>query len=199
MIFFAQVFRIFNDMMSFRANQRGFLLAFFSLTATLLHGFCCLLPLYTSFAMTLGRSILWKSAQPYLLAVQALLSLYFIVRLVKARKNRSRVRMYWISLLISVAGIGLGLRESIRTKEQEQTIRILENLRYQESVALSFRHKPDLAELKMVLAEVKGVKWRKTVWEEGKLIVHYHAQQVSEEKVLQALRESGYQFARVQL
>lgn len=183
-------------MTPFHIRPQGALLAFLSFTATLLHGFCCLAPLYTSFAMTLGRGVLWKSAQPYLLAMQVLFTLYFIVRL-RDHKSRSQARMYWISLLISLVGIGLGLREPALTKEQEQTIRILENLKYQESVALSFTDKPDLPELKTVLAKVKGVKWRRTVWEEGKLIVYYHTQLVSEEKVLQALRESGYQFNRI--
>lgn len=176
----------------FRASQRDLLTAFFSLAATLLHTLCCLLPLYASFAAALERSLAWNAARPYLLAVQALIFLYCIVRILAAYPKLLRVRIYIVSALVSLPGIGLGLRDTFRSPEQEQATHILDNLKYQESVTIEFRQEPDLTGVKEALGNLPGVKWRHTEWNEDGLIVHYHSGMISQERILQALAENGF-------
>ncbi len=176
----------------FRVSRRDLLTAFFSLAATLLHTLCCLLPLYASFAAALGRSLIWNAARPYLLAVQALILFYCIIRIIAAYPKLPQARIYIVSALVSLPGIGLGLRDTFRSPEQEQAIHILDNLKYQESVTITFRQEPDLPGVKNALANLQGVKWRYTEWNEDRLIVHYHSGMISEERILQALAERGF-------
>ncbi len=176
----------------FPASRRDLLTAFFSLAATLLHTLCCLLPLYASFAAALGRSFIWNAARPYLLVVQSLILLYCVIRIIAAYPKLLRARIYIVSALVSLPGIGLGLRDTVRSPEQEQAIHILDNLKYQESVTIPFRQEPDLPGVKEVLANLQGVKWRHTEWNEDGLIVHYHSGMISEERILQALAERGF-------
>ncbi len=180
----------------FNTRQRGLLPVFFTLTASLLHSICCLLPLYASFAMAFSRSVFWRAAQPYLLVIQVLLLFYFVGRCVKERRSRGKVTLYSLSILISLAGIGSGLRELPVSREQKQTIRILENLKYQESVTLAFPVQPDISRVKKLLAGMEGVRWQKTAFEDGRLVVHYHSGIVSEEEILTLLAQNGYEFQR---
>lgn len=181
----------------FNARQRGLVPVFLTLTASLLHSICCLLPLYASFALAFSRSVFWKSAQPYLLVAQVLLLFYFVNRGVKERRSRGKVTLYGLSILISLAGIGLGLRELPVSRKQKQAVHILENLKYQESVTLVFQREPDISQVKKLLSGLEGVRWQKTAFENGTLIVHYHSGLVSEEKILTLLVQNGYQFERV--
>ncbi len=181
----------------FRTSHRDLFAAFFSLTAALLHTICCLLPLYTSFAVAFGKSFVWKTAQPYLLAAQVLVLLYCIFRIVAAYPKPFKARIYMISAVIGLAGIGLGMRDTIRSREQAQAVRILENLKYQESVTLAFPGRPELPEIRQALTSLKGVRWEKTAWGTHGLTVHYHSGMVSEEQVLRALAREGYRFEKV--
>lgn len=180
----------------FNARRSGLMPFFLTLTTSLLHSICCLLPLYASFAVAFSRSVIWRSAQPYLLGMQVLLLLYFVARAVKERRNRNKFILYGLSIVISLAGIGFGMRELVVSREQKQTIRILENLQYQESVLLILPGNPDISRIKQLLAELEGVRWQKTAFENGRLVVHYHSGLVSEEKVLTLLVQNGYQFER---
>lgn len=178
-------------MTHYRTLSRDLIPAFFTLIATALHAICCLLPLYTSFALMLGNSAWWGAVRPYLVAAQFVLLVYGVLRIFTVYPDLLRARVYIASVVISVLGILLGMRDVVRSPGQEQTKHILDNLKYQETVSLAVRSDADRLAVGQTLSALDGVKWKRTEWWGNQVIVHFHSGVISEQEIVQALLAAG--------
>lgn len=182
----------------FSFDMRSFYSLCFSLIITFLHIGCCILPLLSLASLPIFDTGLLTSHQLLVTVLQWTIFAWLSGRLAafyfwnREFHGRMETLSYFLGWFIALSGLVINRWEPFKSEEQVLAKQHFERFKSQRQLRIDLASPDNVQELVADLQEIDGVRKGSIALESEAVILSYHKEKVSPERILAVLKSKGH-------